>query len=206
MGVSCEEVWRKLSNYVEEQLDPALCAAMEEHFRVCRHCAAVLEGTRNVIAIYGDERIFKLPAGFSQRLKRRLAAHMRHPRGSVCGWVVAVASAALLVASLAVGNSSALTRPRPCSGHAQPGAVPIPAATVVVRKGMRLAHDGGGSISVRGGCLSACQAKLREEASNYAWTSSRPKMAGNCENIAAIHENASPWIGLSFDTPPLLTA
>jgi hypothetical protein len=46
---------------------------MEEHFNVCKHCVAVLDGTRNVIRLVGDGRVFDMPAGFSVRLKVSLA-------------------------------------------------------------------------------------------------------------------------------------
>ena len=52
---------------------PALRAAMDEHFRTCKRCASVLEGTRNVIQLYGDERMIEVPAGYGRRLERRLA-------------------------------------------------------------------------------------------------------------------------------------
>jgi hypothetical protein len=45
---------------------------MEEHFKGCEHCTAVLDGTKNVVRLVGDGRTFNLPAGFSERLKDRL--------------------------------------------------------------------------------------------------------------------------------------
>jgi hypothetical protein len=45
---------------------------MEEHFKGCEHCSAILDGTRNVVRLVGDGRVFDLPAGFSDRLKSRL--------------------------------------------------------------------------------------------------------------------------------------
>jgi len=50
--------------------------AIEEHVRGCQRCAAVVNGMRNVIQIYGDERMLEVPFGFSQRLHRRLDASM----------------------------------------------------------------------------------------------------------------------------------
>ena len=70
--ISCVEVWRELSNYVEGNVDPELCQRMEEHFKGCEHCTAVLDGTRNVVRLVGDGRSFDLPVGFSDRLKKRL--------------------------------------------------------------------------------------------------------------------------------------
>ena len=73
VSISCEEVWRELSNYVEGDLDPGLRKRMEEHFRACKNCSAVLDGTRNVVRLVGDGKSFDVPAGFSRRLQARLA-------------------------------------------------------------------------------------------------------------------------------------
>src|ERR1700682_4034573 len=70
---SCEQVWREISNYVEGDIDAALRSSMDEHFRTCKRCASVLAGTRNVVQLYGDERMLEVPAGFSRRLENRLA-------------------------------------------------------------------------------------------------------------------------------------
>ncbi len=70
--VSCREVLRAISNYLEDDLDAGLRAMLERHFSTCRHCTAVLDGTKNVILLSGDERTFTLPAGFSLRLKEAL--------------------------------------------------------------------------------------------------------------------------------------
>ena len=75
---NCEQVWRQISNYVDGDVDVGLRAAMDEHFRACTKCASVLAGTRNVVALYGDERMIEVPAGFSSRLERRLTKNA-HP-------------------------------------------------------------------------------------------------------------------------------
>ena len=67
MVIRCEEVWPEISNYLENEVDPSLRATLEEHFRGCKHCTAVLDGTRNVIQLYGDERMIEMPIGFSHR-------------------------------------------------------------------------------------------------------------------------------------------
>ena len=70
--ISCEEVWREISNYLEGEISGEMCARMEEHFRACKHCTAVLDGTRNVVQLVGDATAFEVPAGFSNRLYRKL--------------------------------------------------------------------------------------------------------------------------------------
>jgi predicted anti-sigma-YlaC factor YlaD len=70
--ISCEEVWREISNYLEGEISAEMHARMEEHFKGCKHCTAVLDGTRNVVQLVGDATAFELPAGFSNRLYRKL--------------------------------------------------------------------------------------------------------------------------------------
>ena len=70
--ISCVEVWREISNYVDGDIDPILRERIAEHLKTCEHCSAVVDGTRNVIRLVGDGRTFDLPRGFSERLQRRL--------------------------------------------------------------------------------------------------------------------------------------
>jgi hypothetical protein len=72
MEISCEEVWREVSNYLDDGITPELRARMQEHFKGCKHCTAVLDGARNVVQLVGDAKSFELPAGFSDRLYRKL--------------------------------------------------------------------------------------------------------------------------------------
>jgi CheY-like chemotaxis protein len=70
--ISCERVWREISNYLEGETSTELHARMEGHFKGCKHCTAVLEGTRNVIRLAGRAAGFDPPAGFSKRLFQKL--------------------------------------------------------------------------------------------------------------------------------------
>lgn len=70
--ISCLEVWREISNYIDEAVDPELRARMEAHFKVCAHCSAILDGTRNVVKLVADGETFEVPAGFGKRLFRKI--------------------------------------------------------------------------------------------------------------------------------------
>jgi len=70
--ISCLEVWREISNYVDEEVTPDLKARMEAHFKTCAHCTAVLDGTRNVVKLVGDGVEYHMPDGFSSRLRERI--------------------------------------------------------------------------------------------------------------------------------------
>lgn len=75
--ISCREVLREISNFIEKDIDEGLRDMLQRHFAICQHCTAVLDGTRNVIRLSGDDRTFTLPADFSERLQRKLAARSR---------------------------------------------------------------------------------------------------------------------------------
>ncbi len=70
--ISCLEVWRELSNYVDAEVTPELRARMEAHLKACAHCTAVLDGTRNVVKLVADGIEYELPEGFSQRLYSKI--------------------------------------------------------------------------------------------------------------------------------------
>jgi anti-sigma factor RsiW len=71
--ISCLEVIRELSNYTDRDVTVDLRAQIEAHLPTCAHCTAVYDGLRNTITLVGDNRTFELPAGFSQRLRAKLA-------------------------------------------------------------------------------------------------------------------------------------
>jgi len=71
--INCSSVWREVSNFVDEEVDAELRARLDAHFKGCRHCTAILDGTRNVLRLVGDGRTFELPAGFQERLRQRMA-------------------------------------------------------------------------------------------------------------------------------------
>ena len=72
MEISCLEVIRELSNYIDQDVKPQLRADIEAHVPKCAHCTAVYNGLRNTITLVGDGRSFELPFGFSQRLRNKL--------------------------------------------------------------------------------------------------------------------------------------
>jgi hypothetical protein len=145
MVVKCEQVWHEISNYLEGDIEPALRTAMDEHLRTCQRCSSVLEGTRNVVRLYGDERMMEVPSGFGRRLERRLAQNVRVTGGrwSVWStWLVPVAALVLIAGGLRVANS--LTAgPELKTEHAQPGQGIPPDMLVVVTSDAKLFHVAG---------------------------------------------------------------
>jgi anti-sigma factor RsiW len=72
MVIHCRDVWREISNYLDNDISQEMREELEEHLANCRHCAALVDSTRNVLLLIADERVFPLPIGFSERLRKRL--------------------------------------------------------------------------------------------------------------------------------------
>jgi hypothetical protein len=72
--ISCAEVWLEISNFVDGEVEPELKARMERHFRNCKLCTAVLDGTRNTVRLLTDGDWYPLPEGFGKRLFQRISS------------------------------------------------------------------------------------------------------------------------------------
>jgi hypothetical protein len=139
--MNCEQVWREISNYVDGDVEAGLRSSMDEHFKTCARCSSMVAGVRNVIRLYGDERMLEVPAGFSRRLEKRLTTNAVKGRrwSSWSAWLVPVAALALIAGSLLVTNS--LTRGHFIrSHHAEPSNNVPPDLVVVVSDGSKLFH------------------------------------------------------------------
>ena len=154
MVVKCEQVWQEISNYLENEVDSALRSAIEEHLRECKRCTAVLDGTRNILQLYGDERLFQPPLGFDWRLQARLGTGAPNYRRGLYGWLITAAALALISGGIALANSATHNLPVLRSEHADPGDnVPRDLAVLVVGDGKvfhvpgcRFLHEKNGKV------------------------------------------------------------
>ena len=71
--LSCEQVRREISNYLDDDMTPRMRRLLERHLEQCRKCAVLLDSTHNVLVLLADEQRFQLPAGFSDRMRQGLA-------------------------------------------------------------------------------------------------------------------------------------
>ena len=76
MRIDCKHVWEHISAYIENDLDPQLRAEIDRHLETCEICSAVLDSTRNVVILVADDRVFELPAGYSERLHARIDSEL----------------------------------------------------------------------------------------------------------------------------------
>lgn len=72
MAMTCKDVWREVSNYIDNTITSEVRQEVELHLSYCRHCTAIIDGVRNIVVLVADGRVFSLPRGFNARLKARL--------------------------------------------------------------------------------------------------------------------------------------
>jgi len=104
MAISCETIWRQSSEYLDGTLGVNDRIAMDQHIQSCPKCASVIDGLRNIISLYGDERMAELPVGFSQRLHQKIEASVPPTRRSFLGWTVAFAASVLVVGGIELSH------------------------------------------------------------------------------------------------------
>jgi predicted anti-sigma-YlaC factor YlaD len=66
--VSCKTIIANLSDYFDGDASVEMRQKIEKHLRRCHRCTAVYDSTRKMLVITGDERVFEVPTGFSERL------------------------------------------------------------------------------------------------------------------------------------------
>ena len=72
MVLNCRHVWDYISDYLDATLPEEIRSEVQRHLEHCEICSAILDSTRNIIVLVADQRVFELPAEFSERLHARL--------------------------------------------------------------------------------------------------------------------------------------
>ena len=73
MILDCKHVWDYISDFLDDSLPPETKELVQQHLESCEICSAILDSTRNILILTADDRVFELPAGYSERLHARLA-------------------------------------------------------------------------------------------------------------------------------------
>ena len=81
MVIDCKHVWNYISEYLDRTLPEETRDTVRKHLDHCEICSAILDSARNVIILTADDRVFELPAGYSERLHARLAREIHGANG-----------------------------------------------------------------------------------------------------------------------------
>jgi anti-sigma factor RsiW len=77
MAMTCKQIWREISNYIDDSVSAELREEIELHLAHCRHCTATVDAIHNIVILVADGRSFALPTGFSDRLKARIRKELQ---------------------------------------------------------------------------------------------------------------------------------
>ena len=75
--MTCKEVIRKLSEYLDGELDPILAEQLTRHLEHCEDCGLVVNTTRKTIEMYCNAEPAPLPDEVRQQLDRAFAEKFR---------------------------------------------------------------------------------------------------------------------------------
>lgn len=70
--LNCEALLGSLSEYIDGELAPELCRAIEEHLAGCENCQVVLNTTRRTIDLVQEPEMQMVPDDVRERLFKRL--------------------------------------------------------------------------------------------------------------------------------------
>jgi len=81
-AMGCSKTVRELSKYIEGSLEPAPRAEIERHLRRCSRCSILVDSTRKLLYLVGDDKIFVQPFAANQDLPQLLAQAKEIPSSS----------------------------------------------------------------------------------------------------------------------------
>ncbi len=70
--MKCEELLAALNEYVDGEVDPAICDSFHAHLEGCDPCKIVVDNIRQTIRLFKAEERYELPAGLHELLSRLL--------------------------------------------------------------------------------------------------------------------------------------
>lgn len=70
--MKCEDLLRMLNDYVDGDIDPAVCEGFESHLAACNPCQVVVDTIRKTIRLYQGDEAMELPLEFRTRLHKTL--------------------------------------------------------------------------------------------------------------------------------------
>lgn len=67
-SAGCKAIFERLSEYLDEELDPSVCADVDEHMEGCAPCKKYLESLRRTVATLQDVESPRLPDGLRREI------------------------------------------------------------------------------------------------------------------------------------------
>jgi hypothetical protein len=72
MKLDCKHVWPYLSEFIDGSVSAEERRDIELHLEHCEICSAILDSLHNILVLTADDRVFRLPVGYGDRLHARI--------------------------------------------------------------------------------------------------------------------------------------
>jgi len=66
--MNCEDLLKALNEYVDGEVDSAICEKFKEHLAGCDPCQVVVDNIRHTIMLYRDGQPYDMPPEFTQTM------------------------------------------------------------------------------------------------------------------------------------------
>lgn len=67
--MKCRDLLLALNDYVDGDIDPALCEEFSKHLEGCNPCQIVVDNIRKTVTLYKSGRPYELPPEFHEKLR-----------------------------------------------------------------------------------------------------------------------------------------
>ncbi len=67
--MTCSEFLKELTDYLDETIDAATRAELEDHLNWCHNCYVICNTTKKTVEIYRGSEIYELPEDLRTRLR-----------------------------------------------------------------------------------------------------------------------------------------
>ncbi len=72
--MTCSEFLKELTDYLDETIDAATRAELEDHLNWCHNCYVICNTTKKTVEIYRGSEIYELPEDLRTRLRSAIIA------------------------------------------------------------------------------------------------------------------------------------
>ena len=78
--MNCNGVIRRVSSYIDGELEATVVEEIELHLKECRHCTILVRQTKLTVSLYYDSDLVDFPADVQARLHDKLRRKIREER------------------------------------------------------------------------------------------------------------------------------
>ena len=80
MVMKCEELMAALNDYLDGQVDTAVCKEFQKHLAGCNPCQVVVDNVRKTIVLCKNGQVYEIPPACREKMHQMLREKWREKR------------------------------------------------------------------------------------------------------------------------------